>query len=316
MWLPGAVLLLVAAGSPRTERARLLREEAQAHWRAGRRGEAISAYTAALEAYQEAGDKAGAAFCLYGRAIARSATGKRPEADRDFAESHSLYKGVIAAADADRSQAAALEREYANVLYGLVEGARRRGDLVEARRIALERRAIYAAHEDPGGQAVSEDTLGELALAEGRFAPAKTHFEAAHEFYKKVGNPHGIRGTRERADRAASLEKGAPTAAAAAKEQLAGFRELVPRFYSEFGRLPASLEELARGGEFLEALPELRLGEHTPSRRVHAVPGFESLQDKGRAAGDSGGWGYDPESGLIFIDCRHSDPDGRPFYLR
>ena len=305
-WHLWAVVLFIGAGVS----GRTLRERAQGHWQAGRREEAIQVYTEAIEAYQKEGDQGGAAYCYYGRGTARRSSGKNQEADVDFRESAQIFRRAIAAAP-DPGRARRLENEYANVLYGLGEAAKRAGDIPEARRIAQERLDIYRKFEDPGGQAVSEDSLGELDLAEGRYAEAKARFEASYNYYKVAGNPYGIKAARERAEKAALLAQEGPASAARAREDLKLLRERVSRFYSEFGRFPATLEELEGVGA---AISDPGVAEHRPARGRGVFPGFEASSEKERAVRDSGNWGYDPSSGLVFIDCRHPSADGRPYY--
>ncbi len=104
---------------------------------------------------------------------------------------------------------------------------------------------------------------------------------------------------------------GTPAASARAGEDLKLLRERVSRFYSEFSRFPAVLEELESSGP---AIADPGLAEHRPPRKGGLFPGFEDLAEKDRAVRDSGNWGYDPASGSVFIDCRHPSADGRPYY--
>ena len=88
---------------------------------------------------------------------------------------------------------------------------------------------------------------------------------------------------------------------------LAVVREALSRYAADTKtKGPVELSDLAKGGKYLKALPELEIpGHHEPSSEVHPM-----------SSEDTGGWGYsawpgDPRQGQVWINCTHTDASGR-----
>lgn len=95
--------------------------------------------------------------------------------------------------------------------------------------------------------------------------------------------------------------------AAAVIRKLAGIRVALALYRQEYKTYPGSFERVLSEAK-LEVVPGLKLAWHRGSSKVKDVPAF--------AIKDTGAWNYvsDPASaqfGLVYIDCRHKDEQGR-----
>ncbi|MDE2237555.1 MAG: hypothetical protein KGK30_06670, partial [Elusimicrobia bacterium] len=72
--------------------------------------------------------------------------------------------------------------------------------------------------------------------------------------------------------------------------------------------LPANLGQLV-DMRILPALPQAMTGLHAPSSAATNYDRRDSA-----ILHDTGGWGYVPATGTVFIDCTHKGPFGRFWY--
>lgn len=98
------------------------------------------------------------------------------------------------------------------------------------------------------------------------------------------------------------------------KTNLETLRAMLSEFKLARGRSPESLSELVGERNYKEVIPRLELPDHRPNRNFKLYPFYENSPDKPSGLLDSGGWGYDPESGHIFIDCLHMPRTGEHYY--
>jgi len=95
--------------------------------------------------------------------------------------------------------------------------------------------------------------------------------------------------------------------AAVVIRKLAGIRVALALYRQEHKTRPATFERVLSEGN-LEIVPEIKLAWHRQRSKVTDVSAFEIK--------DTGAWNYvnDPTSaqfGLVYIDCRHKDEQGR-----
>lgn len=85
--------------------------------------------------------------------------------------------------------------------------------------------------------------------------------------------------------------------------ELAAARAQVERFRAARGRAPANLEELG-------PLPPLRIwtAAEDGKEHVHAATSRAAIFRGGGVPPDDGGWGYDPDTGRVFLSCTGLQP--------
>lgn len=327
-----------------------LRDKAKALWKQNRREESRQAYTEAIAAYREAKDSAGEASCLASRGSVSDVLGDAKSADQDIMESAVLYRKLLEQAKRDMKTAELnkLEIEYANLLYSLARSSLRAKDYSEVERIHKERLDIYARRGDIGGQAVCFNGLGEVNEILGRHAEAMEFFDKCERFYRQSKNPHGVKacaaaasalrtrkGVPERQVKegvrprpiepepapTASLPPVAPVPAdtpAAATDQnrqgLAALRGALSSYRWREGHEAETLSDLTKEGKDLETIPLLEIPHHRPGRNFRLYPFYNDAPNKAAGLLDTGGWGYDPQSGKVFIDCLHKPAQGEPYH--
>lgn len=96
------------------------------------------------------------------------------------------------------------------------------------------------------------------------------------------------------------------------KSRLAALRSAAEQYRAAKGAYPARLEAVRDEG-FLKELPPLWDERFTgfPHEATSAAAVY-----RGEPPRDTGGWGYEvsvPSAPLIFMDCTHPDPHGRPW---
>lgn len=296
----------------------------QTLWSGQRLQEGLAASVRGIAACAAAGDTAGQAKAYRYHYYFANALGHKQAAYDDLVESALLYRNLAKAGGDPK----AWEGGQADTLVWLSELELERGDPATARAMAEEMRAIRARQDSPGGLAVVEQTLGKIAMAEKKYAEAAAHYDSAVAYYETSGNPHGVKRYRQAAQEArrkeqrtelqveapapppppepqAEPERLAPRDARAA---LASLRFALTVFMAENpGMIPASLKDLRTAGT-IQDIPRLLLPDHVTNNLEVPYPGG--------AAGlparlkDLGGWGYDRETGDVFIDCTHEGPSG------
>ncbi len=92
--------------------------------------------------------------------------------------------------------------------------------------------------------------------------------------------------------------------------ELATGREQVERFRKTHGRAPLNLDELG-------SLPRLRIWTITEQEANHIHPATSrvSILRDGVPPPDDGSWGYDPDTGRIFLSCTGKEPKLRKHSL-
>jgi hypothetical protein len=95
---------------------------------------------------------------------------------------------------------------------------------------------------------------------------------------------------------------------------LQALRTLVMLYREEKGAFPARLEQLSELQDFTE-VPALELPGADPKSGIAVYEGAvkDGEVDPAAIAG-SGGWGYDPKSGAVFIDSTATDSAGTEWY--
>lgn len=88
--------------------------------------------------------------------------------------------------------------------------------------------------------------------------------------------------------------------------ELSAARAQVERFRAAHGRAPANLDELG-------PLPRLRIWTVTKSEDEHLHPAASrvTIVRGGGPPPDDGGWGYDPDTGRVFLSCTGVEPKVR-----
>ncbi|MBI5238993.1 MAG: hypothetical protein HY926_00830, partial [Elusimicrobia bacterium] len=311
------------------QRAEALTGAVQSHWMADRIEEGESCAREAIAAHKAAGPGEGLAHAYLHHYYFAYRLGRSDEAYEDLLASARLYRQAIAALPEDQRRSA--QWGYTSTLVWLVQMLIHRGELDEAERLAKEK---YALHVLLGGDlAVAEQTMGEVALAKGRYEDAIQRFEAAAARYRESGNQAGVRRytdmaktARERSEirgrlgpvEAETADSGTRLRLARARPApsdprgaLALLRFALTVYASENeGRSPQTLRQLEESG-YIAALPRPLLAEHPDPPSETAYPGQAPGGKPPRRLKDSGGWGYDRASGTVFIDCTHQGPKGR-----
>lgn len=95
---------------------------------------------------------------------------------------------------------------------------------------------------------------------------------------------------------------------------LKALRSVVALYRAERGRFPATLEDLAQLEDFT-LLPTVELPGHEATNRSVVYRGVvkDGQVDPSNLL-NSGGWGYDPLGGSVFVDSTHTDSKGVAWY--
>jgi hypothetical protein len=103
---------------------------------------------------------------------------------------------------------------------------------------------------------------------------------------------------------------------------LQAVRTLADQYRVKFGDRPASLDDLKKLDGFT-ALPEVSVGGHAPSTGVEVYTSLSQTVDGKQQLDstklkDTGKWGYvagtDANRGHVFIDCTHTDSQGKAWF--
>jgi len=86
---------------------------------------------------------------------------------------------------------------------------------------------------------------------------------------------------------------------------------------------PRDFQTILLETAFYHQLPSLHITGHKVTNELTIYHGigkkdgvlFKMDETKLHMLKDTGGWGYDPDMGLIFVDCKHADKTGKRWFL-